>query len=234
MREIGRRKITGWAAAIVLVVLAVVWWQSRAVEVSGRVGLRSWDGAVTVPQPARAMLVPRRQAVDFLRRGMVEWPAARAAAEARREEARVDWEGRVAARDEALRILRVAERANAADLAECRLRFEEAERAENETYAKLEQRTGAAERADDPALLVAQLPGAADAGEIGADGRLFLRSTVWQSPVLVVLAGEGEAAQAWLVPADAAWGGTVDVELSNANLITAEGLRALTGIAGEG
>ena len=209
-------------------------WAMRAVEIRGRVALRAWDGAVAVPESAQALVFARSAARTMLQQQFEAWPESRAVAEERQEAARRAWRERVAAREEALKILRVAEQANAADLAACRARYNEAESAARSAYATLEERTAAFEESSDPAALVADWRGSLDGGEVGGDGRLVLRARVGQRPVVVVLSGAGETGpgQAWLAALPAA-GGVVEVEFSNTNVLTWEGLREFAGLEKE-
>lgn len=221
-----------WAVGAGAVVLSLLVWQFRGIEIRGRVSLQSWDGTLLVPQPARAMVFPRNSLLAQVRRHAAELPAARARAAAAVENEREAWRRKSAAREEALRILRVAERANAADLAACRERHAAAEQAADESFAELERRTRQAEALADPANVLVSLHGAAEEVRVGEDGRFVLRARVFDEPVVVVLAG-GEGAgplQAWLQAARAPLGGFVELDFTNANLLTEDGLRAFLGV----
>lgn len=224
------RPLIFWGVLLLLAAAVYLSWFLRAVEIRGRVALRSWDGEVSVPLSAQAFVFSRPGVKSVLRRQWAAWPAEQAAAQARGEEAREVWREKVAAREEALRVLRVAEKANAADLAACRLRHDEAEAAAQAAFAELEKRLAEEEQLSDPAALVAAWRGAIDGTRVAADGTFALRARAGQHPVLVVLVPAGEAGpgQAWLQSVDAR-GGAAEVELSNTNLLTLAGLREFSG-----
>lgn len=219
-----------WGALLLLAAALYLSWFFRAVEIRGRVSLRSWDGEVSVPESAQALVFARPRVKSGLRRQLAAWPEARAAAAARGEQAREAWREKVAAREEALRVLRVAEKANAADLAACRTRYDEAEAAAQAAFAELERCLAEEEQLADPAALIASWRGAIDATRVAADGTFVLRARRGQHPVLVVLvpAGEGGPGQAWLQAVQAR-GADVQMELSNTNLLTLAGLEEFAG-----
>lgn len=227
----GNRELIVWVGALLAAAVAYFVWHGRAVEIGGRVALQSWDGGVSVPESAQALVYTRPALKRFLRQQLAALPEVRTLAEARGAEARRIWREKAAAREEVMKILRVAERANAADLPECRARFAEVEAAANEAFAELERRTAELEEVADPAAMLSEMRGAVAGAEVGADGRFVLRTNVGQRPVLVVLVPAGEAGpgQAWLQRVDAWGGGVVEVELSNANLLTMAGLREFLG-----
>lgn len=229
------RELMWWAAAVAVVLLAFGIWQSRTVEIAGRVSLRSWDGAVSVPLPARAMVFNRGTLAAHVSRRLSQLPSEQSSAEAAVAEARRAWEEKSAAREEALRILRVAERSNAADLAACRAQYADAEGEANAAYAELEQSARRAESLADPAVLLGELPEAFDSNEVGPDGRFALRARVWHAPVVVVLtdAADGARTQAWLESLEVGAGGRVDVDFNNANLLTSDDLNRFFAFAGQ-
>ncbi len=227
----GRRDLMVWTAGVAVVLVGVVVWQSRAVEIVGRVSLRSWDEVETVPQPAQAMVFARSALAQRLQQRVAELLQERAAAELAADTARQAWLEMSAKRDEALRVLRVAERSNAADLAACRERHAEAASAVDEAYAVLERSMQRMDQLANPASLLAPLPDPIAVAEVGADGTFALSARVWQRPVVVVLAGDlGAAGQAWLQAIDAPVGGRVEVDFFNANLLTVEGVRRFLGL----
>ena len=212
------------------VLLGFVVWHNQRVEVNGRVSLRSWDGVVSVPHPARAMAYPRHAFFNALRQRLAALPAARTRAEENHAEAMRVWREKSVARDEASRILQVAERANAADLEACRERYDKASAAAEEAFTELEQRASRLEKLSDPAGLLADFPGAVDEMEVGSDGVFTLSAPVGIAPVIVVLAGGANGGQAWLHPIKVQSAGQVSVDFSNENLLTMEELRKWAGL----
>lgn len=229
----GRREILAWSAVAAAVVLGFVAWHHQRVEVKGRVSLRSWDGAASVPQPAQAMAYPRHKFFTAVRQRLAALPAVRARAEENHAEAMRVWREKSAARDEASRILQVAERANAADLEACRERYDKAAAATEEVFAELERRASRLEKLSDPAGLLADLPGAVDGMEVGTDGSFTLSAPVGKAPVIVVLAGGPDGGQAWLYPVEMQRGGQVSLNFSNENLLTMGELGKSAGLPAE-
>ena len=196
----------------------------------GRIALRSWGGEVSVPQSALAMAYPRRAIVKALRQRLASLPAARGLAKERHAEAMRLWREKSAVRGEALRVVQVAERANATDLALCREIYDKAEAGAKEAFAELERRAAGLEGLADPAGLLRDLPGAVDAVEVGPEGRFTLAACVGQAPVVVVLAGEAGGGQAWLRPIQTRVAGRIEMDFANENLLTMGGLREMAGL----
>jgi hypothetical protein len=176
------------------------------------------------------MAYPRRTIVAALRQRLDSLPAARILAEERHKEAMRAWREKSTARDEALRVVQVAERANAADLALCRERYDTAEAGAKEAFAELERRAAGLEKLADPAGLLRDLPGAVDTVEAGADGRFTLTARVGQAPVVLVLAGEAGEGQAWLRPIETQRAGRIELDFTNENLLTVDGLQDVAGL----
>jgi len=230
MLRIGRRRGLLWAAAAAALLLGFAVWYNQRVEVVGRIALRSWGGEVSVPQSALAMAYPRRAIVKALRQRLDSLPAARGLAEERHAEAMRLWREKSAVRGEALRVVQVAERANATDLALCREIYDKAEAGAKEAFAELERRAAGLEGLADPAGLLRDLPGAVDAVEVGPEGRFTLAACVGQAPVVVVLAGEAGGGQAWLRPIQTRVAGRIEMDFANENLLTMGGLREMAGL----
>ena len=220
-----------WAAVAAAVLVGFVLWHNQRVEVNGRVVLRSWDGAVSVPQPARAMAYPRQTFSNALRERLAVLPTERTRAGESHAEAMRVWREKSAARDEASRVLQVAERANATDLEVCRERYDKAAIAAEEAFAELELRASRLERLSDPAGLLSDVPGAVDAAEVGPDGVFTLLARVGSAPVIVVLAGEPDDGQAWLHPVEVQSAGQVTMDFSNDNLLTMPELHRSAGLS---
>lgn len=229
VRKFSRRVILAWAGAAAVLLASALWYNQRA-EVVGHIALRSWDGEVSVPQPARAMVYPKRTLVRGLRERLAAWPDALAQVEEDHAAAMRLWRDKSAAREDALRVLQVAERSNATDLQACRDRHDNALREANDAFAELERRAKRLEQMTDPASLLEDLPGAVRTAEVGADGRFALAARVGQSPVVLVLAGDAEEIQAWLRPLGVLWAGRVEMRFSNADLLTMEALREFAGL----
>ena len=205
-------------------------WALQPVEIRGRVALQAWDGSVAIPEAAEALVFAGSPARKMAQEQLRALPQSRAQCQARCNDARAVWEERVAEREEALRILRVAEQANAADLASCRERSDKATEAAQQAYAALEVCMFELERLTDPAAMLAQWQGAETSAKVSAEGSFDLRSRVGKRPVLVVLIppGPGGPGQAWLerVPSS----GVAEFVLSNTNLLTLDGLREFSGL----
>lgn len=228
----GRREILVWAAVAAAVVTGFVLWHQQRVEIDGQVAVRSWNGELSVPQPARAAVYPRQRLTTEMGKRLLGLPAKRADAEQAHAEAMRAWRERSVSRDEALRILKVAERANAADLSLCRERYDKAKDVADGAFAELERRAAELEKIADPADLLAGLPGATDATNIAPDGRFELAGSVGRAPVVLVSAGEGGSSHAWLIPVEAHRAGRVAIDCTNENMATMQSLRAAAGLPG--
>jgi len=231
-----RKQIYIISGAALAILAGYFVWALQPVEIRGKVALRAWDGSVAVPDAAKALVFAGGPAKKMAREQLRALPASRAKCQTRCNDARALWEAKVAEREEALRILRVAEQANAADLAACRERYDKAKETAQQAYAALEACMFELEQISDPAALLAQWPEAEASAEVSAEGNFALQSRVGRRPVLVVLipSGPGRPGQAWLEKVSTA--GVADFELSNANLLTLDGLRAFFGlreVAGE-
>jgi hypothetical protein len=230
MRRTARWENFFWVAVAACVLLGFAVWHNQLVEVVGRIALRSWGGEVSVPQPAVAMAYPRTVIVTALRKRLAALPADRVRAEERHAEAMRLWREKSTARDEALRVVQVAERANAEDLALCRERYDKAEVAAKEAFDDLERRAADLEKLADPAGLLVDLPGAVDTVEVGPDGGFTLAARVGQAPMVLVLAGETGGGQAWLRPIGTRSAGRIEMDFTNENLLTMDGLQELVGL----
>ena len=223
--------IFGGAALLVLLAAGYFFWALQPVEIRGRVALRAWDGSEAIPDAAQALIFSGSSAKKMAQEQLRALPESKAQCQARCNDARAVWEEKVAEREEALRILRVAEQANAADLAACRDRYDGAKDAAQQSYAALEECMSELEQLSDPAALLAQWQGAEASADVSAEGSFVLRSRVGRRPVLVVLVppGPGRPGQVWLERVST--GGAAEFELSNTNLLTLDGLREFSGLS---
>lgn len=234
--RVPRRKQIIPAALLLLLAGVCLAWQSRPVQIEGRLALRGWDGGVVAPVSGRGVVMPVSKLRSLLRGKMQALDVELAAAELRCDEARRLWVEKSAARVEAMRVLRVAERANAADLVSCRERHAEAAMAADEALAVLERRNRQREALFDPAALLADLPAPTDIAQIGEDGLFTLKARAWHRPLVVVVqTGDAKdgAGQVWLRAVEVSGGQTVQVEFSNADILTMQKLKTFAGVPRE-
>lgn len=216
--------------AAVFVVIGALYFmvQGGTVSVNGRVLLQDVDGreqpgsgarvawhtAAVVDEHLRAWFEARE---DWQRKNELEIRAVRN-----------EWTQKVAARDEAARILRVAERANSADLEICRARHREAAADAEEALRKMEKLGSGADAATDPARFLAGLPSPSAEFAAGADGQFSVQATRGDAGYVVASLERGAGRQellVWLQRAEP--GQSEQVQLSNANLLTGESLARL-------
>jgi len=225
-----RKRIYLIGGAALLLVAGYFFWALQPVEIRGRVALRAWDGSVAIPDAAQALVFSGSSAKKMAQEQLRALPESRAQCQARCNDARAAWEERVAEREEAMRILRVAEQANADDLAACRERYDKAQGSAQQAYAALEECMFELDQLADPAALLAQWRGAEASANVSPEGSFVLHSRAGRRPVLVVLVppGPGRPGQVWLERVSA--GGAAEFEFSNTNLLTLDGLREFSGI----
>lgn len=224
----GEKRPAFWMAGLILVVLVATyaWWHGRGVEVAGRVALRNWDGALTVPPGARVAVLPAAKVERRVRQRLAALDRVRAEAVAEQDKARARWQRKAASRDAAQRVVRVAERANAPDLELCRRRLAVAEAELAEAFADLEALAGRVERLSDPRALVAGLVGPGQAAALDEEGRFAVRAPAGARPVVLV---EAEPGLVWLEPVERRRGKPVVLDFSNANVLDLATLRSRMG-----
>lgn len=148
-----------------------------------------------------------------------------AAAEEAISEAREEWNRKARRRDDAIKILRVAERSNASDLGACRAAYERAASEADAAYSLMEKCTFERDALEDPASILAGLPAASSAqAAANKDGTFVLRSWGPRSAFFVLVRAQDRdgAAMLWLVPA-----GRAPEVYDNNNMLTADALRGL-------
>lgn len=212
------------AAAVVAITLLVRWWPF---VVTGTVRLESFDRSVSAPYAATACVVPRRQLLAHIRKEFGQLPARTVAAQGAIGEARERWNRKARRRDDALKVLRVAERSNASDLLACRAAYERAASEADESYSVMEKCTVERDALEDPSTILAGLPAASSAQTLDAGGRFALHSWGPRSSLFVLVSAQDNdgSSMLWLAPADRA-----PEVYDNSNILTADALRALAGL----
>ncbi|MBU3665148.1 MAG: hypothetical protein FGM15_04615 [Chthoniobacterales bacterium] len=220
MRRVFRAAVVAAAAAL-LFVLALQW---RPFEVSGRVRLESFDGAVSVPGETTVRLVPRATFLAHARHELDALPSLVAAADEAAVRAREEWSRKARRRDDAAKILRVAEGANSSDLESCRAAYERSSQDAEAAYAAMEKRAMDREALEDTAFILDDFSDNSPAQKIDTDGRFRMRSWGPRSAFLLLVraTGTGGSALSWLAPADA-----TPAVFDNTNVLTLDALRKL-------
>lgn len=212
---------TAAAAAVLVFVLAVQW---KPFKVSGVVRLESFDGAVLVPPGTTACLVPLEKFLAHARKELTALPSLVVAADDAARRAREEWSRKARRRDDAAKVLRVAEGANSSDLDSCRAAYRRASQDAEEAYAAMEKRTTEREALEDAAFILDEFPDASPAQGLDADGAFHLRG--WGPRraffVLVRAPGNNGPALSWLASADAP-----PAAFDNKNVLTLDALRDL-------
>jgi len=219
------RHLLVFAAVAVLLGALYFWVQGGTVSVYGRVLLQDMDGQAQAGSGAKVVWHPAAVVEQHLH----AWLEAREKWQRDNElgirAARNEWNQRVSARDEAARILRVAERANAADLEICRARYREAAADAEDALRDLEKLNSGADDATDPSRFLASLPAPSVEFAADGDGRFSVQAPQGSEGYIVASlerAGERKELFVWMrraTPDD-----NEGVQLSNANLLTSETL----------
>lgn len=211
------------AGAVLVIILLVRWWP---LTVSGTVRLESFDGSVSSPHAATVCIVPRQSLLAHVRQEFEQLPARVAAAEKAISDAREEWSRKARRRDDAAKILRVAERSNASDLDACRAVYERAVQEVGAAYDTMERRVVERDSLDDPAAILAAPPRSSSCQALGDDGKFVLRSRGPRSGFFVFVDARNKdgASMVWLVPAASA-----PEVYDNRNVLTPDALRALAG-----
>lgn len=222
------RHLLVFVGVVGLLAGAYFWSQTRSVPVDGQVVLHDVDGREAAASGAKAAWYP----AEIVEQQLVAWISAyedwQRTNELQLRAARNEWNQKTAARDEAARILRVAERANAADLAICQARHREAAADAEDALRRLEQLNSGADESADPARFVAGLPPASVEFAADADGRFSLQAPHGQAGYVVVSferSGQRGESLVWLVKVDPKE--IKELKFSNANVLTTESLAKL-------
>jgi len=202
--------------------------QPRAVPVDGQVLLHDVDGREAPAVGAKAAWYPAEVVEQQLDAWLSSYQDWRRTNELLVRAARNEWAQQTSARDEAARILRVAERANAADLEICRARHREAAADAEDALRKLEKLSSGGDESADPARFVAGLPPASAEFVADADGRFGLQAPYGQTGYVVVSfrqSGERKESLVWLRNLDLEKNQAL--KFSNADVLTTESLAKL-------
>jgi|GEM_PF-4977696 len=219
------RHLLVFGAVVVLLGAAYFWVQGGSTSVHGRVLLQDVNGGEQPGSGAKVVWYPAAVVEQHLH----AWLEARGKWQRDNEletrAARNEWNQKVSARDEAARILRVAERANAADLEICRARHREAAADAEDALRDLEKLNLGADDATDPARFLASLPPPSVEFAADGDGRFRVQAPRGSEGYIVASlerAGERKELFVWMRRAEP--DDNEGVQLSNANLLTSETL----------
>lgn len=222
------RHLLVFAAVVVLLGAVYFWVQGGSTSVHGRVLLQDVNGGELPGSGAKVAWHP----ADVVEQQLHAWLEAREGWRRDNEleirAVRNEWNQKVSARDEAARILRVAERANAADLEICRARHREAAADAEDALRGLEKLNSGADDATDPARFLASLPPPSVEFAADGDGRFSVQAPQGSKGFLVASlerAGKREELLVWMQRAES--DDDEGVQLSNANLLTSETLARL-------
>jgi len=196
--------------------------------IDGRVFLSGLDGREIAGAGAKVKCYP----ADVVDAALADW--LRKMEELRSENglelqaARSEWSRAVTRREEAARLLSLAEQSRSADLAISQARYREAAADAEEALRRMERLDASLDEEADPGRFVSALEGASGQVAAGPDGsfRMAIPSGV-EVYLAVVLAGEqGGNTSAWL--RRGAFSEGEEVLFSNANLLTARDLAEMS------
>lgn len=222
------RHLLIFASFVGLIGALYFWVQGGTVAVGGHVLLQDVDGGQQPGSGAKVVWHPAAVVDGHLQ----AWLEAREDWQRKNElvirAARNEWNQKVSARDEAARILRVAERSNAADLEICRARYREAAADAEDALRDVEKLNSDADEATDPARFLAGLPTPSAEFATDGDGCFSVQAPRGAEGYIVASlnkAGENKETLVWMRHAEI--DGEKGVQLSNANLLTSETLTRL-------
>ena len=222
------RHLIVFAALVALIAALYFWAQGGTVAVNGSVLLHDVDGREKGGAGAKAAWQPAAVVEQHLRAWLDAYEDWQRDNELTIRAARNEWSQKVASREEAAGILRVAERANSADLAICQARHREAVADAEDALQNLEKLLAGADDAADPARFLAGLPAPLVEFVADGDGRFSVQAPSGDKGYIVAWlegAGEREELLLWLRGVEA--GGNEQVRFSNANVLTSESLARL-------
>ena len=217
------------AAVAAFLAATYFWAQSGTVAVNGRVLLQHMDGRELAGSGAKLAWQP----AEVVEQQLFAWLEAREKwqrdNELRVRAARNEWNQKVALREESGRILRVAERANAADLEICRARHREASADAEDALRGLENLLAGADEAADPARFLASLPPPSVEFVADGDGQFTMHAPAAAGYVVGSLEQVGDRKEFLLWLRAVQPGQNELVQFSNANVLTSDSLARLAG-----
>lgn len=159
--------------AAVLGLLAAAYYliAGRTAALEGRVFTRDLEDREMPGSGARVVWYPAEIVAQQMASWLSDYDRMRRENSLSLRAARNEWDQKVALREEAARILRVAERSNSADVDICRARHREAAADTEEALRRLQALEAAAAEATDPARFVAGLPTPSFEVSADPDGR---------------------------------------------------------------
>ena len=215
--------------AALLALLAVVYYvvHGGTTSIEGRIALRDLHDQDVPGAGARVVLYRAEVIEQQLRSWLEDYDKFRRENGLTIRAARNEWNQKVALRDEAARILRVAERANSADLEICRARHREAAADAEDALRRVESLGSAADRTTHPALFLASLPPPSVEYSADAGGRFRIDAPQGvRGFVCATLKNNGSKEElVWLREISGLE--REEIQLSNANLLTAETLAGM-------
>lgn len=216
----------GCAAALLGAAYFLLLPRNHVVE--GRVVVFGFAGEETAGEGAGLAVHPAEVVREALGSWLRDFDAHRVSNRLEVQAARKVWMQASARRDEAARILRVAEQANAADLPICQARHREAAADAEDALNRLQYLEAGFDEIADPAAFISGLPEPLLQTSAGTDGSFRLVVPAGEEVYLVAnlpAPQSGQQATAWLRC------GPFDdgerVQFSNANVLTAESLARL-------
>lgn len=219
-----------WVFVAVVVLVAGGYFLSvpRTSVIEGRVVLHGLDGRET-PGAGATVAVYSAPAVEgVLRQWSSDYEDSRTQNRLELQAARRHWTEMTARRDEAARILRVAEQANAADLEICRARHREAAADAEEALQRMEHLGSGLDESINPVRFLAALP--TPAAEFVANNEGFFRAEVPGGIEMFLVAhlpGQGPGAETIVWLRRGRFDNGEKVQFSNAHVLTAEQLVGL-------
>jgi len=201
------------------------WAQGRTAHFRGVLAMQDIEGGEVPVEGAKLAWYPAdvvEQQLQFWLADYDEWCRVNGL---QIRAARNEWNQRVALRDEAARILRVAERSNAADLEICRARHRESAADAEDALRRMEQLGSSGDHIADPSRFRASLPSPSMEFSVNADGEFSVEAPQRVRGYLLAVmerSDDPKGALVWL--REVAGGGGEALNLSNSDILAVDSL----------
>lgn len=221
------RHLLIFSALAILLAGAYFWTRVRTAPVTGRVVMHDVEGREVAGSIAKVSWYPAEVVDQHLGSWLDIYEGWHRDNDLEMRAARNEWNQKVASRDEAARILRVAENANSADLEICRARHREAAADAEDALQRLERLGSGADQTCDPARFISGLPAPSIELAVNGDGRFAGEVPHGIAGYLVASVEQGgEGRKERLVWLRLAPEEVQEFRFSNVNILTLESLAA--------
>jgi hypothetical protein len=219
------RHLFVFTIALALLAGLYFWAQGRTAHFPGVLAMQDIEGREVSVEGAKLAWYPADVVEQQLQFWLADYDEWRRVNGLQIRAARNEWNQGVALRDEAARILRVAERANSSDLQICRARHRESAADAEDALRRMEQFGSSGDHIADPFRFFASLPAPSMEFSAKADGEFSVEAQQGGRGYLVVVMERGDdpkGAIVWL--REVADGDGETIKLANSDILTVDSL----------